>query len=162
MRIFIELAKAADVRLSAKANQIAVKLLPSVPFESIHLLPICEAVYFFLNERNKILYVGLSRRLVLRFRSHQALALALGKSVKRVAWLPLGALGTWRECQNIESDLIKHFSPPLNKAPSVVATLGKRQRLGRIRAVKWAERLGVSKSWAPARLRKTAYGMENE
>lgn len=86
--------------------------LPSLSLADRRLLPNCMAVYLVL-EGKTVIYVGQSASLVLRWQQHHKLKQLKSRGTKiKVAWL---------ECSDrsllivIESVLIKHFVPELNR-----------------------------------------------
>lgn len=89
--------------------------LPSLPLSDRSQLPSCAAVYFALSASGRVLYVGQSIDLRERLRRHHRVALLDALGDVRIAWLKESNSLALRR---IETALIKHFNPPLNKIPS--------------------------------------------
>ncbi len=87
--------------------------LPSLPLRENRNLPECPAVYFVLDSENKILYIGKASNLAQRWSSHHRWSqlVQMGDGI-RITWLECSELALLPE---IESALIKHFSPTLNR-----------------------------------------------
>ncbi len=89
--------------------------LPSLLLADKAKLPSCAGVYFALSSHGRVLYIGRSINIQERLRSHHRLhVLKAFKNVK-IAWLTESDSLALRR---IETILIEHFNPPLNKIPS--------------------------------------------
>ncbi len=88
--------------------------LPSLPLAERSQLPNCPAIYFVLAEE-RILYIGKTSNLSQRWIAHHRFSqvAARGNSVK-IAWLDISNC-TSDLLTEIESALIEHFSPELNR-----------------------------------------------
>jgi hypothetical protein len=85
-------------------------LLPSLPLSRRDMFPPVAAVYFFLTEAGKILYVGQCANLGIRFGNHPKFEAALASDPHaRMHWLERR---TNRE--GFEAKCIARFAPPLN------------------------------------------------
>ncbi|MBD2416101.1 GIY-YIG nuclease family protein [Nostoc calcicola FACHB-3891] len=88
--------------------------LPSLSLQERRSLPECAAVYFVLNG-NEILYIGgtvnLAQRWLAHHRWHQLVEMGDGI---RLAWLECSEPALLLE---VETALIKHFQPRLNRTP---------------------------------------------
>lgn len=96
-------------------SQINPLTLPSLPLTERQKLPKLAAVYFAIGLSGEILYIGRSRNLANRWSVHHRYLELKTIGNVRIAWL---------HCSNelllpdIEEALIKHFLPPLNRAPN--------------------------------------------
>lgn len=95
--------------------QIDPLTLPSLPLTERQKFPKIAAVYFAIGLSGAILYIGRSRNLATRWSVHHRYLELKTIGNVRIAWL---------HCSNesllpdIEEALIKHFIPPLNRAPN--------------------------------------------
>lgn len=83
--------------------------LPSLPLASRSVLPACAAIYFVLDEADRILYIGQTTNLKRRWLRHHRYDQLSVQS--RIAWLECNELEL---LPKIEVALIKHFNPALN------------------------------------------------
>lgn len=98
--------------------ELNLSQLPSVPLSEINSLPTCPAIYFALDPKNRVLYVGKTANLLARWKDHhrlEQLKKLNRKNPVNIAWLA---------CENGEELLTKYetyfisiFHPSLNKAP---------------------------------------------
>ncbi len=131
MNIVIEFAKVKEIKIISRPFNFSIDLLPSVPIGMRHLLPRCNAVYFLVGKKNKVLYVGQSRNLKQRIglNHHCKAAVAPLGNECRIAWIPMDALGTYAEVTHIEAVMINHLKPELNKyIPKVIPVKTRRGR----------------------------------
>lgn len=89
--------------------------LPSVLLADKGKLPSCAAVYFAISSHGRVLYVGRSINIQDRLRSHHRLPVLKAFKDVKIAWLTESDSLALRR---IETILIEHFNPPLNKIPS--------------------------------------------
>ena len=89
--------------------------LPSLPLTERQKLPKLPAVYFAIGSSGEILYIGRSRNLATRWSVHHRYLELKTIGNVRIAWLHCSNESLLPE---IEEALIKHFIPPLNRAPN--------------------------------------------
>lgn len=89
--------------------------LPCLPLSDRGKLPHCAAVYFALSSQGRVLYIGRSIDIRERLRGHHRLTLLKSLGGVKIAWFKESDS---LALQRIETILIKHFNPPLNKIPS--------------------------------------------
>jgi hypothetical protein len=97
--------------------------LPSVLLKERKTLPTCAAVYFAIDERDRILYIGKARNLLTRWRNHHRLhkLAEIDREVPvRLAWQPWSV----DDLHELEKSSIQHFQPLLNntevETPAVI------------------------------------------
>lgn len=104
---------------SLKRNEPDSFLPPSVPVEVWEKLPDEPGVYYFLDEKGKILYVGKAKNIKQRIRSHfngQYLNFFRQELVKKVADIHFELCGTELIALLFEDQEIRKHWPPLNRA----------------------------------------------
>jgi excinuclease UvrABC nuclease subunit len=95
--------------------------LPSLSLRERRSLPECAAVYFVLNSNDEILYIGGTVNLFQRWLTHHRCdqLTNMGDGI-RITWLECSEPGLLPE---IETALIKHFQPTLNRTPIPVSAM---------------------------------------
>lgn len=85
--------------------------LPSMPLEQRWSLPTVQCVYFVLSSKNQVLYIGQTKNLANRWRTH-----TLYKALKtlnniRIVWMQISDESLLLEVEEI---LINHYQPEFN------------------------------------------------
>src|SRR5262245_28258468 len=110
-------------------DSIDFMTLPSVPLDDRATLPNIAAIYFVLSEANTILYIGRSKALSSRWKTHGRLSQLTKLPHIRIAWLAVSSPGLLPE---IEKACIQHFQPEYNghgdgETVSVILRMSKEQ-----------------------------------
>lgn len=92
-------------------EQSFLDALPARPFAERDLLPQEPAVYFVLAAPQAVLYVGRTVNLSYRWASHHLMPVLMTLPRVSIVWYPC-ACG-WLD--ELESDMIDRFRPPLNR-----------------------------------------------
>lgn len=101
----------ANESLPDHVEFLSLLTLPSVPFEQRRGLPDSPAIYFVMNARRFLLYVGQTNNLARRWYRHQHLALLRECQAAYLAWL---VPHDFALLPAIEAVFIAGFRPPCN------------------------------------------------
>lgn len=108
----------AYVQAMTSHPDINLASLPSLPLSQRNRLPFCPAIYFALDSKDRVLYIGRAVNLVERWKDHHRLDQLTRihkRSPVRLLWLDcsgnIGQLATW------ETYYISFFKPLLNSTP---------------------------------------------
>lgn len=97
---------------STAAPLVDPSALPSVALTDRHGLPREPGIYFVLSGDEELLYIGRSNSIHTRWRGHHKMRRLAEYRAVRVAWLTVSDESLLAE---IETALIHHFRPPLNR-----------------------------------------------
>lgn len=98
-------------------STVQVSYLPSLAFEDRHDLPECPALYFVLNSKRDVMYIGQTGNLNGRWKGHHR-ALQMQNSNCRIHWY---RVDNESKRVDIENRAIDYFRPPWNNTTVPVA-----------------------------------------
>jgi len=103
----------SDMQLQAALARIPAALVdfPQVPMTDLQRLPVFCAVYLFVKGHATVLYVGVTKNLRERVRTHHRWRDVCEAGATHLAWLPQEDVWIGRE---IERHCIKRYTPRLN------------------------------------------------
>lgn len=108
-----------SVQYTPSSASVQIGHLPSLAFEHRRDLPIIPALYFVLDGRMNIMYIGQTANLRDRWKSHHR-ALQMENGTYRIHWK---AIETEQERADDERQSIAFFRPPWNKSDVPVADM---------------------------------------
>ncbi len=86
-------------------------LLPSVRLDALGKLPEIAAIYFVLNDKEEVLYIGKTENIKQRWNSHDKKELLERTRNTRITYFPVASVERLNE---IETTLIEWFKPEYN------------------------------------------------
>lgn len=96
-------------------SSVTPAALPSVPLDSRRDLPACQGIYFVLSSGGNVLYIGMAKNILSRWRGHPRLTELKQQPGVTISWLHFdGDKGLLYE---IERACIEYFNPVLNWSP---------------------------------------------
>lgn len=102
-----------------KENRAATRYPPNVPFEQINSLPASPGVYYFHDQKGKVVYVGKAKNLKSRVNGHFSSGLATRQKqgfISRIHSFTYESCGTELMASILEDAEIKRLWPEFNKA----------------------------------------------
>lgn len=106
--------------------QLTLASLPSVRLDERRNLPEYQGIYFATIPDGTILYIGKTRNLLGRWKTHHRLAELLGRGNVSLSWLRFD--GDDALLSEIERACVEYFAPVLNRAAVLPSASGKVKR----------------------------------
>ena len=101
--------------MSDDLSTISVHTLPCVSFHQPHILPETSGIYFATNNKDEVLYIGLTKNLLQRWRKHNRNKQLSNLGCTNIAYY----LCNENDLRRIEKAMIVMFNPCLNGAPEL-------------------------------------------